>query len=87
MSRTILDTDNYAAFITLSTGKDMAGCILGPTIKDVEDIVKKVYANTTWQQHPDTVNIYRIKREENGYPHTGELVSRLSSTCYLDITK
>lgn len=87
MNRSILNTDNYVAFIELSTGGTMAGCILGPTIKDVEDLVKKVYANTTWQQKPDTVCIYKVVRESNGYPHTGELVSKLSSTYYLDITK
>lgn len=87
MNRTIIDTDNYVAFIDLATGGQMAGCILGPTIKDVEDIVKKLYANTTWQLNPDTVYIYKVVRESNGYPHTGELVSKLSSRCYLDITK
>lgn len=87
MNRPIIDTDKFVAFIELPNGTTMAGCILGSTIQEVEDFVKKVYQNTTWQQQPDMVCIYEVKREANGYTHTGNLVSRLSSYCYMNITE
>lgn len=83
MNRPIMDTDNFVAFIQLPDGSTMAGCILGPTVDDVEDIIRKMYSDIEWQFRPDTVCIYKVVREANGYIHTGDLVSKYESTHYM----
>lgn len=54
--------------------------IIAETKSELKYKLKQLYKNTIWQQKEDTIAVYNLVTESNGYTHTGNELFRINSS-------
>ena len=72
----------YIAFFYDYYGNQLTGNIQG-TLEYVWDAVKHSYDGVVLKTRPDTIKVFVLVTEANGYQHTGELALTWSSDFFI----
>lgn len=79
--RTLIFTAMYVAFIYDHNDRVYSGHVFGNSFESIEKQLKEgFYKQTTFQLKPDTIRVYELVVESNGYTHTGKLMKEYKST-------
>lgn len=54
--------------------------IIAKTKSELKFKIKQLYKNTIWQEKEDTIAVYNLVTESNGYTHTGNELFRVNSS-------